>query len=250
MEAVEPMLSDELCAQTLERINRPLLRAKQISDANAWRSKVNPYREKITKYPERVLLFESFEKEKEKIKHILSEKQKAYLELCSGSGRHLIDKAASEEAASFFGVELRFKRVVRTIEKAISEEVNNVYMLRTDAKLVANIFPKASFDGFYINFPDPWEKLRGRKHRVLNEALLQRASYLLKANGFLSIKTDHLEYFDSFLASVGRDKTFSIEQMSRDLYQSEYLKENIATEFEKLFCQQGLPIYYVKLRAQ
>lgn len=170
-----------------------------------------------------------------------------YCEIGSGSGEHLLELGRRNPKAAFFGFELRFKRAVRTIEKAKRDSVENVYVLRMDARKLDEIFSNIKLSAVYVNFPDPWPKTKQRRHRILNTAFMHTCLDRLKTGGFLSVKTDHEEYFKSFLDLAKSFHNFSILEETFDIYGSEFIANNISTEFEKLFVHQEKPIYYAKL---
>lgn len=166
-------------------------------------------------------------------------------ELGSGSGSHLIERAALDRNRLFVGFELRFKRSFRTVEKAELRDVNNLLIIRDDLRRISTYFKPQSLDGIYINFPDPWDKRRWLKHRVLTAEFLQVVASLLRENGFLSYKTDHPDYFEQTKQLIDQGADLKIVELSRDLYQSDYLTKNVVTEFEQLFLSKGTRIHYL-----
>ena len=205
---------------------------------------LNPYSLMIKDYPRRIFSFEDLEK-KDILKFVIEEYKSIVLELGSGSGNHLIGQANLFKESAFFGVELRYKRAVRTIQKAEKLEADNVFILRTDAKNIDQYFAINSLQGIYVNFPDPWEKKKQRKNRLLNSEFLQQIYNLLSPGGFFSFKSDHREYFLSIAEILKKESSFVVKEYTEDLYQSEYLTANVKTEFEELFCSQNLPINYL-----
>lgn len=183
-------------------------------------------------------------------RELLREKQELFkesvLELGSGSGGHLIERAKLEPQTLFIGVELRFKRAVRTIEKAKRDSLTNLLILRGTAESISDIFPPRSISRVYVNFPDPWSKKRWTKHRMLNEERLITISKLLRQSGALLYKTDHKEYFYTTLELLESLPMFAVEYQTPDLHNSPYLEGSVQTEFESLFLSQGLPIYALK----
>lgn len=206
----------------------------------------NPYRGRAAEFPGRLFNFPEGEADIN-ISEQLGRFGKTYLEFGSGSGGHLIERALLQPDAGFWGFELRFKRAVRTVEKSQVRGAENVFVLRTKAESAGNFFPERSISGIYVNFADPWAKQKQHKHRLMNEQLLDSAHRLLLPEGFLSVKTDHEEYFDYFLERAERDDRFSVQEFSRDLHKSDYVSDNVMTEFEKLFTSKDMPVFYVRL---
>ncbi len=175
----------------------------------------------------------------------LAEIPECYVELGSGSGMHLLALAERNPSALCVGLEIRFKRAFRTGEKAESHGLSNVMVLRTDARQITNLFKDGEVSGFFINYPDPWDKRRWLKNRLINEELLSTMHRLLKPHGFLHYKTDHHEYFASTLQIIPPEHWETVHHTT-DLLASEHSTHNIPTEFEQLFKSQGRKLCMMK----
>lgn len=206
---------------------------------------INPYILLLKKYPERIFQFKT-EEETALFEKVKSNFPILFLEFGSGSGNHIISQAALIKEAAFFGFEIRFKRAVRTIEKANKSNVENVFIIRQDAKTVCKNFKPASVNGIFVNFPDPWEKKRQRKNRLLQDAFLRTIYELLIPGGFFSFKSDHREYFLEVVEILKKQNLFKISEYTENLYQTDFVKNNIKTEFEDLFCSQNIDINYLR----
>lgn len=209
---------------------------------------MNLYRARIATYPDRIFLGTGGEDEQQRFERIRAGYSRCYVELGSGSGGHAIALAERDPQLAMVGFELRFKRAVRTIEKAEQRGLNNVFVFRTRGEGIQRYFLPQTIDGLYVNFPDPWEKKHQRKHRILSPWLLDAAAELLAKDGFLSVKTDHEEYFDSFTLHLAADSRFQVCQSSRNAHAEAATIHSPCTEFESMFIAQGLPIYYVQAR--
>jgi tRNA (guanine-N7-)-methyltransferase len=186
--------------------------------------------------------------EKIEVTRKLSQYPRAYCELGSGSGAHLISRALLDPQSAFFGFELRFKRAFRTAEKAEEQGLTNLMVIRNDARHAAQFFPSQSLDGIFILFPDPWDKRRWHKHRLLNCEFLSQLKKLLKPGGFISFKTDHLDYFNQAVTNL-RHSGFTITKQTNDLYRSPFIENNVASEFEQLFVAKHQPVSFVEALA-
>lgn len=176
---------------------------------------------------------------------------KIYCELGSGSGGHLIECAARDPEALFVGFELRYKRAYRTAEKALQRNLSNIFVFRANALELTRVFRQGELDGVYVNFPDPWDRKKWKKHRLLNPGMLHTLHQLLSPGGFISYKSDHKGYFfdtmellqEQFFASG----LFRMRAYSEDFHCSGYADGSPRSEFEKLFKSKGCPVYYVKI---
>jgi tRNA (guanine-N7-)-methyltransferase len=242
-----------------ECLKSNLLRQKDTSQL----SKTNPYFSRVHDIPDIILFntpINSLKKSKkgifvpdeqlQDIRSHIQPFQKRFLELGSGSGMHLLALASKNPDSCFIGFELRYKRAFRTAEKASQQNLRNIFVMRADAHTIKTFFHNHEVDGVYINFPDPWAKPQQLKHRLLSEEFFLSIIPLLKPNGFISFKTDHCEYFHDILNVVHHKNLMEVASLSKNLYESIYINENIPTEFEKLFLSKKQPIFYAKFIVQ
>ncbi len=208
---------------------------------------VNPYRPRVLEFPGLIFPWVEPEVEAQTLLEKTSKYKSLFLEIGSGSGGHLISLAQANPDFAVIGVELRYKRAVRTVEKAIKSNLSNLFVIRADVHHVFPIFADNSVAAVFVNFPDPWEERKRWKHRTMSLTLLDFCKRVLMEIGTLAIKTDHQAYFDAFLADIHSHQIFKILELSRDLHHSEFSAGNILTEFERLFQSQGLPIHYAKI---
>jgi tRNA (guanine-N(7)-)-methyltransferase len=216
-------------------------------------SRVNRYFDRLFEFPDTLIPGFNLEQDVKDLRLLLEKYREAPLviEFGSGSGGHLAGLARCKPDAMVLGFEVRFKRSVRTVEKALQSGLNNLYVFRGRSELASRILGERKADEVYINFPDPWEKKRWRKHRILSSENLRMISGMLHDNGVLSVKTDHREYFDSFiqdLQSAVPELPFVTEQLTHDLQECDCMEAEIKTEFEQLFRSQQKPICYARLR--
>jgi tRNA (guanine-N7-)-methyltransferase len=210
----------------------------------------NPYSTKLIDYPDLIidaLKPDRWQDSSIKIKEKIGVFKNYVIELGSGSGEHLLARAVLEPATLFIGVEIRFKRIYKTAEKSTQIKLTNLLLLRIFAEDILQVLPEKSASIVYINFPDPWAKRRWLKHRLVSKDYLKVLHKLLKKDGTFSFKTDHPDYFQdvkSILLELGTD--WITTKASSDLYNSEYLKGNIPTEFERLFISKGMPINFLE----
>jgi len=98
--------------------------------------------------------------------------------------------------------------------------------------------PDNSVDGICIFFPDPWEKRKQKKNRLLNESFSSLMVKKLKSGGFIWFKSDHQDYFNqaqSYLLQAGLYKHQFDDQPS--LLTGGPFK----TAFEELFLSKNIP---------
>lgn len=229
--------------------------------------RVNPFSKKVFDYPGIIYPCSDIKADILALRSkIETSFQEVIMEYGSGSGNHLIELAKRNTDKLCIGFEIRFKRAVRTIEKAELSDVKNINIFRAKGEFAPEIFPANRVSEIYINFPDPWDKKRWLKHRVLTRSVIESFFPILKKGGFFSIKTDHRSYFDTFVSEIeegikeGLELTFEfkdpelvrVNQYPDAEVIADLKKYNvdIESEFENLFRNKGQTISYCRLRKQ
>ena len=70
---------------------------------------------------------------------------------------------------------------------------------------------------------------------------LTKYKVMMRDGGAVEFKTDNDDLFDFSLEEF-KETGFTLEQVTRDLHNSEYDEDNIRTEFEQKFADQGITI--------
>ncbi len=126
---------------------------------------------------------------------------------------------------------------------AIPEELRgNVRFAVADANGFLARLGDDSLDAVIANFSDPWPgKGTDRRKRLTSPAFLENYRRVLKPDGLFSFKTDNDELFD-YTAEILPENGFAIRYLTRDLHASDRAADNIVTEYERNFTEQGIPI--------
>ena len=93
----------------------------------------------------------------------------------------------------------------------------------------------------YINFCNPWPKGKHRKKRLTHTRQLEKYKTFLKEHGEIYFKTDDDDLFDSSIKYF-EETGFKIERLTRDLHSNNIFENNIVTEHEIMFSEQGIKI--------
>lgn len=176
----------------------------------------------------------------------LSEDAPVDVELGTGNGYHFAHQALSHPQRGLVGFELKYKPLIQSIRRAVRDGAQNARAVRYNASLITNIFAEGEVDTVFIHFPDPWEKLRNHKHRMIQDEFLKRLYSVQKAGARVEFKTDSREYFDWAMERFARSP-YKMGGHSYDLHRSEFASRNFMTHFEKLFTRQGMPIHFAEL---
>lgn len=168
------------------------------------------------------------------------------LEIGTGNGYHFAHRATEFPQRGLIGIELKYKPLIQSIRRAVRGGANNARIVRYNAYLIEELFTPGELNDVFIHFPDPWERQRQHKHRLIQDEFLKKLFDHQRPGSRLYFKTDSRDYFDWAVERFQRGP-FKVEFITYDLHNSEMAKNNFSTHFEKLFLRQGLPIHYAQL---
>ncbi len=163
------------------------------------------------------------------------------LEIGTGNGTHFAHLAANSPERLVLGIELRYKPLIQSIRRVIRAGGQNARVARYNAYLLTEIFEPGELNDVYIFFPDPWEKIRQHKHRLIQDEFLARLFEIQRPGSKLTFKTDSQDYFAWAMTRFERSP-YKISAHSFDLHGSEMARSNFITQFERIFMRQGLKI--------
>ncbi len=148
------------------------------------------------------------------------------LEIGPGKGELLLHLASTTPHIHFIGLEIKKGRFEKIAKKARRLELNNLYMVRGDAReCLPRFLSPGLLEKIYILFPDPWPKKRHAKHRLLKPRLIQQLHHFLKEGGEVYSATDAGFYAEQILESfqeAGGFKAESIESLFPTYFETKW----------------------------
>lgn len=170
------------------------------------------------------------------------------IELGMGRGNFIISHAINHPEINYIGID-QISEVLRSaLDKILAMEnpPHNIAMSRLNIEFIENVFDIDEVDRIYLNFSDPWPKAKHAKRRLTHKNFLSRYRSILKNEGLLIFKTDSRSLFDFSLESIKEAALgFELIDVTYDLT-SLNDPENVQTEYEKKFVEQGKPIHRLK----
>ena len=171
-----------------------------------------------------------------------------HLELGCGKGYFIANLASSNKKINYIAIDLvdsmlgLAKRNVEQVYKDKQQEINNIFLTRFDIERINLIFSKQDeIERIYINFCNPWPRGKHHKKRLTHTRQLEKYKEFLKPNSEIYFKTDD---DNLFLESIKyfEECGFEIIQKTFDLHSEPDFWENIETEHEKMFSDEGIKI--------
>ncbi|MCV3394135.1 tRNA (guanosine(46)-N7)-methyltransferase TrmB [Campylobacter sp. IFREMER_LSEM_CL908] len=170
---------------------------------------------------------------KEILEQIKNKKQ-IYIEIGFGSGRHLLYQARQNPNVLIVGIEIYTPALEQVTKLALSENLNNVLLIETDARLLLSVLESNLVDKIFLHFPVPWDKKPHRRVVGLNFA--NECARVLKEDGQFELRTDSFLYFDFTLETF---LTFS--HLKALIKKNENLE--ISSKYEDRWKRQNKDIY-------
>jgi tRNA (guanine-N7-)-methyltransferase len=125
------------------------------------------------------------------------------LECCSGNGQWICERAKNHPLINWVAVDIRFDRCRKTWLRMHRENLSNLYIMCGDANdLIRFYIPKRSLTEIFVNFPDPWPKLRHAKHRLIQAHFLTQMAEVALPGALATFVTDDEVYAGQILREL------------------------------------------------
>lgn len=174
-------------------------------------------------------------------KKIFGNQNEVNLEIGCGKGGFAFAIAKRDKDKNFIAIEKISNVIVEACEKADAERPKNLRFMNCAAENLSYYIPKNSISAIYLNFSCPYPKGAYRNRRLTYYRYLRLYQTLLIEDGKIFMKTDDRKFFEFSLRSFS-ENDFIIQDLSLDLYADDD-PNNIQTEYEKNFVEQGRKIY-------
>ena len=179
-----------------------------------------------------------------------------HLELGCGKGSFISQLAVKNHNINYLAIDLvdaMLGLAKRNIEQKYNEnkkEIDNIIITRYDIERILNILNlEDNVKRIYINFCNPWPRGKHHKKRLTHIRQLDKYKQFLQKNGEIFFKTDDDSLFaDSLL--YFKQTGFTIEKFTYDLEKEENFWDNIVTEHEQMFMNEGIKIKAVIARLE
>ena len=188
------------------------------------------------------------EEYKGKWKELFNNDNPIYLELGCGKGGFISQLAVYNPDTNYIAIDLvdamlgLAKRNIEEQYKLANREIDNIYITRYDIERINNILSKNdSIERIYINFCNPWPRGKHKKRRLTHTRQLEKYREFLVEGAKVYFKTDDDELFNESMTYF-KESGFKIEKHTTDLEKDINFWENIETEHEKMFKEEGIKI--------
>lgn len=189
------------------------------------------------------------------LSNLFENKANINLEIGCGKGNFITNHALGDLNNNYIGMEKETTVVGVALKKSLSFfeknniKMNNLKYFNYYAEDLSIIFEPSSIDKIYLNFSDPWPKLKHEKKRLTHNNFLNIYARIIKSFGILEFKTDNDKLFEFSIEQISQNPNWIILEQTSDLYNNEkLLKDNISTEYETKFHTSGKNINKVIIK--
>ncbi len=173
------------------------------------------------------------------------------LEVGCGKCTFIAQKALRHPEINFIAVDIKNDMLGvgrRNIEAAFADAgrtPDNIALVRYNVEMIDEIIDRQDqIQNLYINFCNPWPRLKHNKRRLTYPKKLAKYKAFLARDAVVYFKTDDDGLFDDSLEYF-RYEGYVVRYITRDLHRSS-VKDNIVTEHEKMFSDEGVKIKYLE----
>lgn len=170
-----------------------------------------------------------------------------HIELGCGKGQFIANLAFRNPDTNFIGIDLidtmlgLAKRNVEEVYAKENRKIDNVILTRCNIEQILTMMDENDkVEQIYINFCNPWPRGKHHKKRLTHPKQLELYKTFLIDGGKIHFKTDDDDLFNSSLGYF-EEAGYEIIWKTYDLH-SENILDNIETEHERMFSEQGIKI--------
>ena len=161
------------------------------------------------------------------------------LEIGAGKGDFIVEMGQKRPNQRFIAVEKNLSAAAITAKKIVENKLNNVFVIYEDVNNFIERIPSNSIQIIFLNFSDPWPKIRHHKRRLTSEKIIGEYGRILVNKGEVRMKTDNVDLFnfsiDNFRAYNWRINYLSYSYDGQD-------PDDAISEYERDFRIDGVPI--------
>lgn len=173
------------------------------------------------------------------------------LEIGFGMGRSLVEMAAANPDRNYLGIEVHTPGVGACIAYALEKGVTNLRVICHDAtEILRDSIADGTLGGLQLFFPDPWQKAKHHKRRIVQLPFVERVVDKLSEQGFVHFATDWENYAEHMLEVLRQCPRLTNQSATNDFIPRPDFRP--LTKFEERGHKLGhgvWDLYFLKQRA-
>ncbi|MBQ1943925.1 MAG: tRNA (guanosine(46)-N7)-methyltransferase TrmB [Ruminococcus sp.] len=188
-------------------------------------------------------------------RHAFKKEQPLVLEIGCGKGGFAGQYALQNPDKNIIALDIKIdmlgvgrRTIVHLFEEAgKGDAIDNLLLVNYNVEQLDKIIlPEDKIERLFINFCNPWPRPKHKKRRLTYYKKLEMYKRFLQPEAEIRFKTDDDELFEESLEYFAQSG-YEILYLTRDLHASGFA-ENIETEHEKMFTEEGKKIKFLIAR--
>ena len=168
------------------------------------------------------------------------------VEIGFGRGEFLRQLAAEAPGVAHLGVELSWKRVLKMARRIAKAGDPNLRLICARGEdVVRDALEDASVRTFWINFSDPWPKLRHHRRRLVQSPFVRELARRLVPGGELHVATDDVPYAEHIDAVLHGERLLENVLPARSLTE---IPGRPVTAYEAMWRAEGRTLHFFTYR--
>ena len=165
-----------------------------------------------------------------------------WLEVGFGGGEHLVHMAARYPEVFVIGCEPYVNGVAMLLGKVRDGRLDNLAIHPGDVRDLLEVLPVASVAKCFLNYPDPWPKVRHHRRRFVTPGYLNALARVMLPSAEFRVATDIPDYIRQALEQV------PLAGFDLSLQSDTPWKDWLTTRYEQKALREGRPPGYLTFR--
>jgi len=159
------------------------------------------------------------------------EDKEVILEVGFGMGEHFIEQFLNNKDKLYIGAEPYLNGVGNVLEVLVENKVENVKLIPDSIDIILPEINSEAISHLYILFPDPWNKRKQNKNRLINSTRAKLFYKILKKKAILTFASDIEDYIKESRIIFENEGFVLISDMPHENYiETKYHKKAIREE--------------------
>lgn len=164
------------------------------------------------------------------------------VEIGFGNGSSLAEMAEKNPALNYIGIEVHKPGIAQLMILLKQKALNNVRIYHHDAvEILEQKIPDNMLSGVHLFFPDPWQKRKHHKRRLVQPDFVEMLNMKLKLGGYFYVATDWKDYAKEMLVTL--TASTRLANVSGDKQYSPRLQDRPLTKFESRGLRLGYGVW-------
>lgn len=167
------------------------------------------------------------------------------MEIGCGKGDFIVALAEANPHINYLAIEVSAMVAAMATRKVVEKNLHNVRIIVDDVAKILPILRDGMLSALYLNFSDPWPKVRHEKRRLTFPSKLVEYKRILKIGGFVYFKSDNDDLYQYSLIA------FTQSPLEVTSYTSDYQSleaGDAMSEYERQFRNIGKNINRIVAR--